>query len=261
MGDLAYEDRVQVAMLGDTVILGGYLRTELIRAKSIKADQLDVDDLAAISGRFSGDVWVGGDLLVGGQGVLSIFQFISTDTPRVGGPAQGWSAFGLEDSGGTLGVGACSIVIPVPSNIVLIKATLTVEAMPIFYEDLSFPANTRWKQSRNLKLYLASASEGYYHLPVPSASAGIVWRDQSDITSEVLGLSAWSPTLAYSGNDPANTQNKVQYQSGNILPYLTPGQNTTFSIQTTDTPTAGNFANNQGLGRMVVVLEGYAVPG
>ena len=59
LGDLAYEDQVQLAMLGDTIIIGGYLNTELIAADSIStrhlaagavtAEKLNVDDLSAIT--------------------------------------------------------------------------------------------------------------------------------------------------------------------------------------------------------------------
>src|SRR5690606_32983129 len=59
LGELAYEDQVQLAMLGDTIIIGGYLNTELIAADSIStkhlaagavtADKLNVDDLSAIT--------------------------------------------------------------------------------------------------------------------------------------------------------------------------------------------------------------------
>lgn len=52
-GKLAFEDQVQLAMLGETVIVGGFLRTELIAAKSIHAEHLDVEDLSAITGKFS----------------------------------------------------------------------------------------------------------------------------------------------------------------------------------------------------------------
>lgn len=52
-GKLAYEDQVQLAMLGETVIVGGFLRTELIAAKSIHAEHLDVEDLSAITGKFT----------------------------------------------------------------------------------------------------------------------------------------------------------------------------------------------------------------
>ena len=40
LGDLAYEDQVQLAMLGETIIVGGYLRTELIAANSIVGDKI-----------------------------------------------------------------------------------------------------------------------------------------------------------------------------------------------------------------------------
>lgn len=53
MGELAFQDQVQLAMLGETVIEGGYLRTELIKANSILAKHLNVDNLSAISGKFS----------------------------------------------------------------------------------------------------------------------------------------------------------------------------------------------------------------
>lgn len=53
LGELAFADQVQLAMLGTTVIQGGYLRTELIKAGSIFAEHLAVDDLSAISGYFT----------------------------------------------------------------------------------------------------------------------------------------------------------------------------------------------------------------
>ena len=48
LGDLAYADQVQLAMLGETIIVGGYLNTHLIKAKSIKAEHMDVDKLSSI---------------------------------------------------------------------------------------------------------------------------------------------------------------------------------------------------------------------
>lgn len=52
-GKLAFEDQVQLAMLGETIIVGGFLKTELIAAKSIHAEHLDVEDLSAITGKFT----------------------------------------------------------------------------------------------------------------------------------------------------------------------------------------------------------------
>ena len=67
-GELAYEDAVELAKLGTTIIEGGYLVTGLINASridagelnadrlsahSITADKLNVTDLSAITGRFT----------------------------------------------------------------------------------------------------------------------------------------------------------------------------------------------------------------
>ena len=46
LGDLAYEDQVQLAMLGDTIIIGGFLRTELIAANSIVGDKIASNAIA-----------------------------------------------------------------------------------------------------------------------------------------------------------------------------------------------------------------------
>ena len=42
-------DEFDEALAGETIILGGYLNTKLIKAKSIFAEHLDVDSLSAIS--------------------------------------------------------------------------------------------------------------------------------------------------------------------------------------------------------------------
>ncbi len=216
--------------------------------------------MTVIDGEFSGNVRVGGDIVIGGDGLLSVFQYVSADTPREGGPAQGWSDFGLVFSGGTIFVGTCSLTVPVPSNFVMTKATITLEAMPTFYEDLIYPVNTAWKQSRNLKLYTAEGDEGFHDYPVPSADAYVIWRSQTDITNAILGAATWSPTLNYSGDDRTNTQNKIDSISGDISSYLTPGDETTFRVETTDVASEANYENNQGLGRIVVIIEGFAKP-
>jgi len=49
LGDVAFMDKIEKAMLGETIIIGGYLNTQLIAAKSIFAEHLDVESLSAIS--------------------------------------------------------------------------------------------------------------------------------------------------------------------------------------------------------------------
>jgi len=254
LGKLAYEDQVQVAMLGDTIIIGGYLNTELIRAKSIVADHLNVDDLAAITAKFSGNVYVGGDLLVGGQGVLSVFQFVSN------GFNEGWGDFGISTAGGDIYRGRVSLPVSIPANFTITKATIELQAMPVYLTDAFNSGNNGWKQSRNLKLYYSAGNEGWHERIDPGSIWPPEWRGGTDITSAVLGVASWSPPLQYSGTDKSNTQNKIQYRSGSIIDYLTPGQTRVFYVETTDSASEANSKVNIGQGRLVVTVEGYAKP-
>ena len=248
-GKLAFEDQVQLAMLGETIIVGGFLKTELIAAKSIVADHLNVDDLAAISGNFSGNVLIGGDLLVGGQGVLSVFQYISTGDAS---NADGWSNLGGYEIGGTVFFGHCRITVPVPERFVITKATLTVEAMARYtYDEISQQGT--WSHAKNIRLYAASGDRGYHYYPHPSGDAFVGWDDISDITNDVWSVSAWSPPLVPASPSPGNIP-YIQRRSGSVKDYLTAGQSTTFMVE-------ANVADpGSGVGRMIVVVEGYVRP-
>ncbi len=256
LGKLAYEDQVQVAMLGETVIIGGFLNTELIRAKSIVAEMLAVEDLAAITGKFSGDVWVGGDIVVGGQGVLSVFQFESSGNGAFS-DSNGWSAIGIAEEAGLYTKRRMAVLVSIPNNFTITKATLYALAMPTFYDD-PIGGVKKWKQSRNLSLYISDGIEGYWDYVASSGISIIHWRSGTNITNAVWGASSWSPPLSYSGNDPSNTSNKIQIKSGDITSYLSPGSRKSFYVETTDSETESNFSNNQGLGKMIVLVEGYA---
>lgn len=253
LGALAFDDQVELAKLGETIVQGGYLRTVLLAAKSISAEKLDVEDLAAITGKFSGDVYVGGDIVVGGQGILSMFQFVSN------GYNEGWGDFGIHGFGNYTR-GRVSVPVSIPSNFTITNADIELQAMPVFYDDELDSENDGWKQSRNLRLYHSPGNDGYHYLLIPSDRVPPTWRSGTNITSSVLGVSSWNPPLAYSGTDSSNTQNKIQYIGGSIESYLTPGQTTTFYVETTDSPTQENAVTNVGMGRILVTVEGYASP-
>ena len=150
--------------------------------------------------------------------------------------------------------------VPIPANFMVTKAILHLYAMPVYCEDATAPVPKKWKQSRRLKLYCdTSSNDGFWHCVQFSETSEVVWRGATDVTSAVFGVSTWDPPLAYSGSDFNNTQNKIQVRSGDIKSYLTPGQNTTFFVKTTESlPTS--FDDNQGLGKIVVVVEGYLKP-
>jgi hypothetical protein len=121
-------------------------------------------------------------------------------------------------------------------------------------------SNNRWRQSKNLKLYHSPGNEGCYEYLYPGGVLSPFWRSGTDITSAVLGVSTWSPPLQYSGTDPANASNKIQYRSGSILEYLTPGETKVFYVKTTDAVNQTNERANVGQGRLVVTVEGYTRP-
>ena len=186
-----------------------------------------------------------GARIMGSQGILSVFQFVSSDQ------WNGWSDIGLID-GPQIEKGRCSVTIPVPNNFVIEKATLTLEAMPVYYND-SVRDVTKWKQSRNLRLYKADGNDGFFDYPYPG-HPWVDWRSGTNITSAVWGVSSWSPPITPSDSPT------IQYRSGDVKQYLTPGEETTFYVETTDSATENNFDNNQGLGRLVVSIEGFARP-
>jgi len=69
LGGLAYDDLVEKAKLGTTVIVGGYLVTDLIQAGSIVASKLSVSTLSAITANLgtvtAGTITIDTDLTVG----------------------------------------------------------------------------------------------------------------------------------------------------------------------------------------------------
>jgi hypothetical protein len=86
----------------------------------------------------------------------------------------------------------------------------------------------------------------------------VYWYSGADVTNTAFGASSWSPALQYTGTSPSNTDNKIQSLTGDVTSLITAGTPTTLFVQTTDAITSGNAAVNQGLGKVYVVVEGYA---
>ncbi len=273
LGYLDHADQVEMALLGNTIIQGGYLNTNLIRANSIiadhiaagaiTADKMTVDDLAAITAKFSGDVYVGGNLAVGGRGVLSALKFESI-AGREMGNFYGWSYIGLDFfSGGVYGAGSAAVFVAIPANYEITKATLTLYAMPVYFE--KSPAgqgSTGWKQSKRLRLYAGDGTDGRALIVADSGVSAVDWRGKTNITSATWGATSYSPALPYPGDAESSTRNPVQIKSGLVTGSLTPGKTTVFFVQTTDGFSGGSpdDLNNIGLGKLIVVVEGYAKP-
>lgn len=53
---------------------------------------------------------------------------------------------------------------------------------------------------------------------------------------------------------------KQYIESGDVSGHLVPGETITFYVETTDSPEGDNMHENVGMGRIIVVVEGYARP-
>ncbi len=246
-----FAEKVKVGVDGPIEIDGANKRIDLKNAEGNTQVRLGLNGLTSPAGA----------LLMGGDGVLSVLQYVSSGA-GIFGETNGWSDIGIMEEG-NISKGKASIPIYVPPNFLITKATLTLNAMPTYYENLIYPDfgyPTKWKQSRNLGLYNSLGNEGYWVYMVNSGTSHIEWRGDADITNAVWGVNSWSPDLPYSGSDENNTQNKIESRSGSIADYLSPGGTTTFYVETTDSPSSANFQENQGAGQIVVTLEGYKIP-
>lgn len=206
-------------------------------------------DLAAKSVQIK----TGDSNLVKADGVLSVFQFVSI------GERGGWGHFGLIDDGESIWKGRVQVTVSIPENFTVTRATIKLEAMPVYFEDATDPSRDGWKQSRNLKLYKSPGNDGFLPWVYASEWYPPYWRNETDVTNTAFGVSSWSPELIYDGTDEANPDNLIQYlESGDIKDLLESDLETTFYVETTDDPTQANADVNKGLGRIIVVVEGYA---
>lgn len=242
-------DELDEAMAHETIIVGGYLNTHLIKAesivaehiaaKSIKAEKLDVEDLAAISGKFTGNVYVGGDLLVGGQGVLSVL------THQSSGELDGYQMVGIWDLWDWIASYQASVSFYVPPNFTVIDAVMYIKSIPRRFEGhIGVPDG--FYHARNLKLYTVDSTDGF--IDFPADSEFFVWFGNSgrtDITQSVLGASTFSPT-----------GNSIHITSGSIAGHITSGQRHTFVVQSTDEASMANARYGSGMQFEIYIL-GY----
>lgn len=80
LGDMAYQDLVESAKLGSTIIEGGYIESGLLTANNIVTGQMNADRLASTSG--AGTVWSGGGLVSS--------NFNGNVAGNIGSPTQGF---------------------------------------------------------------------------------------------------------------------------------------------------------------------------
>lgn len=230
------------------------LSVDRIEAGEISSDFVFAGRLEGATGTFTGDVTVGGKLMVGEHGVVSIFQYTSFGT------VSGWGEMGIAQLGGEISVKKVPVSVFIPENFRVEKAIIRIESMPVFYYD-EFFGGTTWKQARNLKLYKTDGLDGHMLWIKDAGVQDPFWVDGLDITQVVLPVTGvWNPYLAYSGDnrDTGILENKIQVIEGDIKEYLENNKLLVFYVETTDLPLQVNFDANQSMGRVLITIEGYA---
>ena len=254
MGNAGYfADRIKVGQDGPIIIDGTNRRIDLLDNTGLVQVRLGMDGITSPAGK----------LLMGGSGVLSAFMFVSSgDTPGWN-TNQGWGHCGLfGDTFDGFFKTRQGLRVYVPRQFKITSAELTLQAMPTYAEYLneSFEDEANWKQGKNLRLYEAESDDGFFWYKSHTSMSEVTWREGTNVTSSVLGVSSWNPTLEYAGGVPSNTANKVQRITGDIRRLLTPGGTTTFYLETTDLPSYSNYQENECLVQLVAIVEGYKLP-
>lgn len=170
-----------------------------------------------------------GATMVGGSGVLSQLVFQS------GGMYQGWERAGWWSYASSTNLKAY-IFAYIPSNFTITSATLITKAMPVDENDAS---GTGWWNITNARLTNGTGLNGYYYM---GGSSFVQMASMTDITTAAWG-GYWNPT--------AHT---ISTKNADVKSYLTPGQYTTFGVDSNDSSST-NYAGS--LIQFDLVVTGY----
>lgn len=257
LGELAYDDVVEIAKLGETIIQGGYLKTDLIYVAMLSAISsiLGTVDVGG-SGNGNGQLRVrdeNNDIkvllnqkgitladdteIVGGNGVLSVLQVV-TDWQWVGMSYQYQMG------------GRPNITIDIPSNFVITSANLETIVKYKYMHGFS-GQTTGYYAPTSMTLYTTSnpydvfidwgwASE-FYDVPGDGG--------RTNRTSALWGVSSWSPAFSSGRVNAAN-------RNANIASLLSAGSKTTFYVQSGETFPTNEFFRGSEL-KFIATIKGY----
>ena len=280
-------DEFDEALAGETIILGGYLNTQLIAAKSIFAKHLDVDSLSAISANLG--TITGGSLNIGNgafkvssagkleatgadisgrmtannvtinengltvdngaliirdgsnsaiitsQGLRTVYVYGSN------GAWCGWDKMGLNDY--DLQSYNSSVIVYVPDNFTITKATLITKVMPCYRTNDPRGAPNGYYFPRQLRLYTANLTSGVIWVDGYTIYETPEYQTRDDLTTTIWG-GEWTPTGT-----------TMRTKTANISSVLTAGHNVLL-VRTGIANTVDNL-RYFGLVRMDVVVEGF----
>ncbi len=247
LGDLAYADKVQLAMLGDTIQIGGYIRTELIDTRMLQIGDEDTNVFATKDGITvnKGNIVVKdahNTAIITSNGLKVMYSFSS------GGQYQGWQMVGICGLGFPyIASYEASMPVQIPEKLIIEKATLYAHCAPAYltgYSDVYPDVPDGLYYPRNLALYIRDFDGAVFDYPMGSEFKVWYGSGGTEITNQVWG-GRWSPTGA-----------GVKTKIGNVTNYLTPGQQTVFVVQSVDSPTSSNRMRF-GIMKFDLVIEGF----
>lgn len=244
LGDLAYADQVQLAMLGETIMVGGYIKTELLDAKALHIGDAESNVFVSKDGITvqNGNIVVkdaNNKSVITPNGLRVMYIFTSS------GELSGWQKCGIWDEWDSIYKRACTINVYIPSDLIIESGTLYARSMPSYRTGWGSIPNGYY-HPRSLRLYKGNAAyDGFLDFPAGS-EYGIVFGQsgRTDITTAVWG-SAWTP----SGQG-------IKEKVGDITSQLTAGQNHAFIVETSDSVTVEN-SRYMGTMQLEIVIRGF----
>lgn len=254
LGTLAYDDIVEVAKLGQTIMQGGYIKTELIHAAMLSAfsaylgnvrvggsgngsgvlDLYDENDILKIKLNNKGVNLYDDTQIISENGAINSFEFM-TDWQWVGMSYQYPSG------------GRPNITIPVPSNFVIQSAILETLVKSKYMHGFSGHSSGYYFPT-GMKIYQAS-NDNDMHLDWGYSTEYFDVIGNSgriDRTSALWGTSSWSP----SGTST------IAIKTADIKDLLTVGGKQTFYIESSESYPTDDFFRGSHV-KLIATIKGF----
>lgn len=213
---------------------------------------LEDGSIEAVNGKFSGNIYLeDGNLVIGGDGLLTNLQFVSQKEYN----GYGLMGFNYDtwNAGYSIMKTAVDICFNIPENFTVTAAYATIMHTPISWMDTS--GNTVNGYSRNIKLYKTSSPQASkMYMAYASGMA-----EEPDEMSGTEIANAFGSDGYTASNTSGNSVQSVR--SIDIKSHIVKGLNTLF-LKTTGTTSSTStnstdMCSKTGLGRLIIDVYGY----
>lgn len=213
---------------------------------------LEDGSIEAVNGKFSGNIYLeDGNLVIGGNGLLTNLQFVSQKEYN----GYGLMGFNYDkwNAGYSIMKTAVDICFSIPENFTVTAAYATIMHTPISWMDTS--GNTVNGYSRNIKLYKTSSPQASkMYMAYASGMA-----EEPDEMSGTEIANAFGSDGYTASNTSGNSVQSVR--SIDIKSHIVKGLNTLF-LKTTGTTSSTStnstdMCSKTGLGRLIIDVYGY----